>query len=150
MRNIFYSTLAMLVIFAVTPVWAGSTLPPGVQIGTTAGTPSTTNGASIVVDTTDNQFWFNNPATGWKTAVLNGTSASIGGSALVAGACASGTATVTGAATTMAVASSPVTYPGDGFDWHSYVAAAGTVTVKVCAIVAGTPAASAYNVRVLE
>ncbi|WP_154641198.1 beta strand repeat-containing protein [Burkholderia cenocepacia] len=82
--------------------------------------------------------------------VLTGTTASIGGSSLAAGACTSGTASISGSTTSMAVAASPVTYPGDGFWWEGYVSAAGTVTVKVCAGAAGTPTASAYNVRVLQ
>jgi hypothetical protein len=81
---------------------------------------------------------------------LAGTTASIGGSALAAGACASGTVNVTGAATTMVASASPVTYPGDGMDWKSYVSSSGVVTVKVCAVTAGTPTASAYNVRVVQ
>jgi len=80
---------------------------------------------------------------------LTGTSGSIGGTALAAGACASGTVSIPGATTAMAVVASPTTYPGDGMAWRPYVSAAGTVTVKVCADVAGTPAASTYNVRVI-
>lgn len=85
-----------------------------------------------------------------QTTPLAGATGSIGGGALVVGACASGTVAITNSTTAMAVASSPVTYPGDGFDWMSYVSSAGTVTVKVCAHVAGTPTASAYNVRVVQ
>ncbi|WP_186260354.1 hypothetical protein [Burkholderia gladioli] len=81
---------------------------------------------------------------------LAGTSSSIGGSALAAGACASGTVTVTGATTSMVAQASPVTYPGDGNVWSAYVSGANTVTIKVCAVVAGTPTASTYNVRVLQ
>ncbi|MGG2044131.1 hypothetical protein [Burkholderia gladioli] len=81
---------------------------------------------------------------------LAGTSSSIGGSALAAGACASGTVTVTGATTSMVAQASPVTYPGDGNVWSAYVSGADTVTIKVCAVVAGTPTASTYNVRVLQ
>lgn len=81
---------------------------------------------------------------------LSGTTASIGGSALAAGACSSGTAAVTNSTTSMAVVATPATYPGDGIFWHGYVSSAGTVTVKVCASVAATPTASAYNVRVLQ
>jgi hypothetical protein len=81
---------------------------------------------------------------------LSGTSGSIGGSALAAGACASGTVAVTNSTTSMAVVATPTTYPGDGIFWHGYVSAAGTVTVKVCASIAATPTASAYNVRVLQ
>ncbi len=81
---------------------------------------------------------------------LAGTTGSIGGSALTAGGCASGTATITGATTSMVPKSSPNTYPGDGMVWESYMSAANTVTVKVCAVTAGTPAASTYNVRVIQ
>jgi hypothetical protein len=81
---------------------------------------------------------------------LAGTTGSIGGSALLAGACTSGTVAVTGSTTAMGVVATPVTYPGDGFDWEAFVSAAGTVTVKVCGFIAGTPVASAYNVRVLQ
>jgi hypothetical protein len=84
------------------------------------------------------------------SSALSGTSGSIGGSALTAGTCTSGTVTVTGATTSMAVVATPVTYPGDGAEWEGYVSAANTVTVKVCAIVAVTPTASAYNVRLLN
>ncbi|KTS01962.1 hypothetical protein SB2_28055 [Methylobacterium radiotolerans] len=84
------------------------------------------------------------------STTLAGTTASIGGSALAAGACASGTATIAGAKSGMAVAATPSTYPGDGIFWNGYVSAANTVTVKVCGAVASTPAASAYNVRVLQ
>lgn len=82
---------------------------------------------------------------------LTGTTGSIGGSALAAGACATGTVAITGATTSMAVLATPVTYPGAGYQWNdAYVSSAGTVTVPVCAIAAGTPTASAYNVRVLQ
>lgn len=88
--------------------------------------------------------------TDYEAPALPGTTGSIGGGALLAGACASGTASVTGATTAMGVVATPVTYPGDGNYWLGYVSASGTVTVKVCAAVAGTPTASAYNVRVLQ
>ena len=83
---------------------------------------------------------------------LSGTTASIGGSALTAGNCASGTVSVTGATTSMGVVATPATYPGDAFVWKGYVSGAGTVTVKVCTNLAagGTPAASVYNVRVIQ
>ncbi len=82
-------------------------------------------------------------------SIVAGTSTSIGGSALLAGACASTTVTVTGAASGMVATATPSTYPGDGNYWLAYVSAANTVTVEVCAAVAGTPTASVYNVRVI-
>lgn len=81
---------------------------------------------------------------------LSATTSSIGGSALAAGACSTGTAAVTGATTSMSVVATPVTYPGAPYYWSGYVSAAGTVTVTVCAAIAGTPIASAYNVRVIQ
>jgi hypothetical protein len=78
------------------------------------------------------------------------TSSSIGGSLLAAGACASGTATATGITNGMVVDVTPQTYPGDGIVWKGYMSAANTVTVKVCAIIAATPTASLYNVRVIN
>lgn len=89
-------------------------------------------------------------ASGTLGLVLTGTTGSIGGGALLAGACTSGTVAVTSSTTAMAVQASPVTYPGDGNYWLAYVSTAGTVTVKVCGAVAGTPTASTYNVRVIQ
>jgi hypothetical protein len=81
---------------------------------------------------------------------LSGTTGSIGGGALLAGACTSGTVAVANSTTAMVAIASPVTYPGDGFDWAAYVSAAGTVTVKVCGFIAGTPGATNYNVRIIQ
>ena len=79
-----------------------------------------------------------------------GVSSSIGGGALIAGACASTTVNIAYVPATAAFAVTPVTYPGDGFYWYGYLSAANTVTVKVCAAVAGTPTASVYNIRSFE
>ncbi len=106
-------------------------------------------------------LWGDSAGHGWKkienngaafnvAGTLSGTTASIGGSALAAGECASGTVSVPNAASTMTVSVSPNTYPGDGFIPWGYVSSSGTVTVKVCAQVAGTPVSSTYNVRVIE
>lgn len=88
------------------------------------------------------------------SAVLSGTTAAIGGSALLAGACAAGTVTVTGAASTMVSTASPSADPDSalatGIAIYAFVSSANTVTVRVCAIVAVTPAAVTYNVRVLQ
>lgn len=108
----------------------------------TGGTTSTVNGTLATSALTVNSASI--------LPNLSGTTGSIGGSALGAGACASGTVAVTNSTTAMAVVATPATYPGDGIFWHGYVSAAGTVTVKVCASVAATPTASAYNVRVLQ
>jgi hypothetical protein len=83
---------------------------------------------------------------------LTGTSSSIGGSSLVAGACASATVTISGATTSMVAVASPTggVDPGNGFVVQAMVSAANAVKVKVCALVAGTPAAATYAVRVIQ
>jgi hypothetical protein len=83
---------------------------------------------------------------------LAGTSTNIGGSALAAGACAVGTATITGATVGMPAVASPTdgSLPGASFKVDASVTAANTVTVEVCAVSAGTPAAEFYSVRVLQ
>lgn len=83
-------------------------------------------------------------------AALTATTGSIGGGLLAAGGCTSGTVSVATSTTAMSVSATPVTYPGDGIQWQGYVSTAGTVTVKVCAVVLGTPGSTAYNVRVIQ
>lgn len=89
------------------------------------------------------------PASGTLSVTYTGTTGSIGGGALLAGACSSGTVAVTNSTTSMTVAVSANTYPGDGTLYYGYVSTNGTVTVKACALVALTPGASTYNVRVI-
>lgn len=107
---------------------------------------------SGVFNTGDCALWLksssNVTVTDSGPCVLKGTTTSMGGGALAAGACSSGVSFISGAAVGNGVAITPSTYPGDGFTWEGYVPAGGIVTGKVCAIVAGTPAASVYNVRV--
>ncbi len=81
---------------------------------------------------------------------LTGTTGTITPGPLAAGACGSGTAMITGVTTAMAIAVTPVAYPGDGAWWEGYVSGTNTVTVKVCSSIIGTPGASAYNVRALQ
>lgn len=85
---------------------------------------------------------------------LSGTTGSIGGTALAAGACATGTATISGAvggAGMVAVAQpSNGNDPGAGMSWKTFISSNGTVTVNVCAAVAGTPIASTYYVKVIQ
>lgn len=87
-------------------------------------------------------------------ANLSGTTSAIGGSALLAGQCAQGTATVTGATSSMVATASPSSDPDSvlstGIAIYSFVSASNTVTVRVCAIVAVTPASTTYNVRVIQ
>lgn len=81
---------------------------------------------------------------------LSGTTGSIGGGALTAGTCATGTATVTGVTTSMAIEATPAATPGPGFyESPPYVSGTNTVTVSICAAVAGTPTATTYNVRAI-
>lgn len=81
---------------------------------------------------------------------LSGTSALIGGSALAAGACTAAVATgIAGVTSTMVPMAAPLNYPGDQFYWTA-VASANIVSVRVCAVTAGTPPASTYNIRVIQ
>lgn len=81
---------------------------------------------------------------------FSGTTSSIGGSALTAGNCSSGTVTVAGAAPGMpvTVSTSNGTFLGGSFNLQASVTSANTVTVNVCAVVAGTPTAETYVVNV--
>lgn len=79
---------------------------------------------------------------------LTGATSSLGGSLLTAGGCSSGNATITGVTANMVPSVTPLTYPGDLTYWKAYVSATNTVTVKVCAAIAGTPTASIYNINV--
>lgn len=93
---------------------------------------------------------------GGPLPTLTGTTSSIGGGALLAGACATGTVAITGSTTGMPVAVAPSagTDPTNGgvlgVAWEGRVSSNGTVTVSVCAPIAGTPTAAAYNVRVIQ
>ncbi|NIE85194.1 MULTISPECIES: hypothetical protein [unclassified Burkholderia] len=80
---------------------------------------------------------------------LAGTTAGIGGSALAAGRCTTGSVPIPGATSSMSVTATPAADPGDGYFWQGLVSSAGVVTVKLCAVVPGTPSVSTYNVRVL-
>lgn len=105
-------------------------LPTGLTLGTTART--------------------NRQAFG----ILTGLTGSIGGSSLAAGACATGgtLVPVLPAVVGEVATASPVTGvdPGGGMTVRANVTATNTVTVSVCAAIAGTPTASAYNVTVFQ
>jgi hypothetical protein len=77
---------------------------------------------------------------------------SIGGSALLAGACALATSTVDSniSSSTAAFVTTPQIYPGDGTEWFSYLSGTGIITTKVCALVAVTPTASQYVVKIIK
>jgi hypothetical protein len=85
--------------------------------------------------------------------MLLGTTGSIGGGALLAGGCTTGTVSVAGAQPGMPVvvtASDGTNIPGLGTDISGTVTSTGTVTVTVCALLALTPGAKTYSVRVLQ
>ena len=84
--------------------------------------------------------------------ILGGTTGSIGGAALAAGSCASGNAAVTNATVgaPVAVSAADGSLPSGLSVLSAAVTTPGSVTVQICAISATTPAAKAYNVRVLQ
>lgn len=143
MKRIFIALLSALFVclnvYADVPI---SGLPAGTTLTGSEAIPAVQT--AVTVKTTPAAI-----STYVQSQLLKaGVTASIGGSALLAGACASGTVAVTGATTAMATVASPVTYPGNGMVWSAQVTAPAVVTVRVCAITAGTPAASTYQVRV--
>jgi hypothetical protein len=81
---------------------------------------------------------------------LSGTSAGLGGSAMTVGQRITATVTVTGATTGMVPMCSPTADPGPGFIWSAFVSSANTVTVCLTAVLAGTPTATTYAVRILQ
>jgi hypothetical protein len=81
-------------------------------------------------------------------AVLTGTTGSLGGGALAAGACATGAVTIAGASTGMRVGVTPAVDPGGSFIVRGSITSPNTVTVNVCAAIAGTPTATTYAVGV--
>lgn len=109
----------------------------------------TTTGANALTLATTGTTSLTLPQSGTLSTVLSGTSASIGGGALLAGQCSSTTLTVNGAAVGNPIALAPTTFPGTGTTYYAYVSSANTVTVSVCAIIALTPAASTYSVKVI-
>lgn len=123
-------------------VWkATGTATPSTSVTTVAGTLAVA-GSSLTVGGTS------------VLPTLSGTTSAIGGSPLLAGACAAGTVTVTGATSSMVATTSPAADPDSvlstGIAIYAFVSSADTVTVRVCAIVAVTPAAVAYNVRIIQ
>jgi hypothetical protein len=81
-------------------------------------------------------------------APLAGVTNSFGGSPLLLGACATGAATVTGSLKNMPfkVTRTDGTFIGGNFQLNATVITPGTVTVNICAVVAGTPPAGTYTV----
>lgn len=92
------------------------------------------------------------PAAAPALRALRGTTGPIGGAPLGMGTCATGTASIQGATPSMVpvtVASAtgaPGFSPNGAFQVSAQVTAANTVTVSVCAVIAGTPRPSTYVV----
>ena len=84
--------------------------------------------------------------------ILSGRTGVLGGSALPAGSCVTGGVAVAGATpgTPVAVSASDGSLPNALTMLSAAVTSPGSVTVQVCAAAAVTPAAVAYNVRVLQ
>ena len=119
------------------------------------GSISYASGNGFYVDKNGNTTAHNLTLTGsCSGCALSATTSSIGGSVLALNACSTTTVSVPGATTAMAVFVSPVVDPNSAgsrlYDWYGYVSSANTVTVKVCALAAGTPTTSTYNVRVIQ
>lgn len=139
MDNAYTTANDWIAVTRSTTTVTGVTFPGG---GVVSGTP--TGGAEGAGTVNATGYFINGVA-----FPLTATSASIGGGALIAGACASTATTVTGATTSMAVISTPTTYPGDSSFWKSYVSSSNTVTTLICESIAATPTASTYNIRVI-
>jgi hypothetical protein len=87
---------------------------------------------------------------------LSGTTASWNnsGSAIAANSCVNGpTVSITGATTSMGIVVTPAANPGLGLRWNeAYISSGTTVQVVLCNVTAAavTPAATAYNIRVIQ
>lgn len=104
------------------------------------GTLPTVSGMALVSDTGGHENW-----AAIFSPILSITG-SIGGSALAVNACSTGTAAITGGTAGHAVQVSGGTLLGGNYKLDAVVTNSTTVTVEVCAIVAGTPTAQTYNV----
>jgi len=80
-------------------------------------------------------------------AELRVTTATMGGSPMTAGQTISINTIIQNASVGMLVQTTPLTYPGAGFIWSSYVSAANTVVTQLLCITAGTPTISSYALR---
>lgn len=69
--------------------------------------------------------------------------------ALLALASTSTTVTITGARAGMSVVATPQGDPGVNFYWSAWVSSNDTVTLKIGALVVGTPATVSWTIRVI-
>jgi hypothetical protein len=145
-----FSVLLLLTVFFAHPQTKGdawstfSGSPVGNCVSSQAG-----------IDTITGNIWSCGPGGVWMLRTgaqpISCTTGSIGGSLLAVGASASGTATCTGATTSMvcqAQASDGTNMAALGASPMCTVTASGVATVNLVAIVALTPAAKTYSVRV--
>jgi hypothetical protein len=116
--------------------------------------PSTCSIGQLYWNSTTSQFLICSAADTLQaiSSSLSGVTGSIGGGALLLGGCASGTATIAGATVGQVVlaSASDGTVLGGSFQVQASVTSSNTVTVNVCAVLAGTPSAKTYNVRVIS
>lgn len=84
----------------------------------------------------------------YNTITMYQGSGTLGGSLLLAGGCQSTDVTVANAAVGMGVNINPRTDPGSGSIQYAFIKAAGIITIRVCGIIAITPASTTYDVRV--
>ena len=77
---------------------------------------------------------------------------SIGGAALLAGACSSATSSIDSSVTssTAAFVTTPRNDPGDGYTWDTVLVSPALVKTRICALVAGTPTATEYNIKIIK
>lgn len=82
---------------------------------------------------------------------LAATTASLGGSVLLLGARSCNTTNVAGALSGMSVQASPNGDPGAGVSPpNAWVSSSGVVTTCISALVAVTPTAQTYNLRIIQ
>jgi len=143
----------------------GWLLPAGIAVRAQLAGSSTSSGSGAPTGACISGSTYTDSATGnawtctagaWKlsatSGIMAGTTGSIGGGLLAVGASASGTATVTGATTGMvceAQASDGTNMAALGATPTCTVTAANTVTVNLVAIIALTPGAKTYSIRVI-
>jgi hypothetical protein len=89
---------------------------------------------------------------GVNFAPIATTTVAIGGGALGAGGCAAATSTIAGLGTVSSSTvfiTTPAKYPGNGTTWQSWALNSTQIVTQVCALQAGTPVSTVYNVRAI-
>jgi hypothetical protein len=77
------------------------------------------------------------------------TTSALGGGALVAGGCATSTSTVLvgSLSSSTIIMTTPAKSPGPSMVWQSYALNSTKIITTVCALIAGTPISTVYNIR---